>query len=83
MVCLKHVNEAEGLFLALLVAAQVAYGGRQTRGILHRHIPHFHPGRQQRKATVERPRSFSPPKWTIFFLLLGLLWASHLVRSYL
>lgn len=26
MVCLKHVNEAEGLFLAPLVAAQVTCG---------------------------------------------------------
>lgn len=82
MVCLKHVNEAEGLFLALLVAAQVTYGWRQTRGILYRHIPHFHPGQQQRKATVEHLRSFLLLKGC-FFLLLGLLWASHLVRSYL
>lgn len=82
MVCLKHVNEAEGLFPALLVAAQVAHGGRQTRGVLYRHIPHFHRRQQQRKATVERPRSFLLLDGQ-FFLLLGLLWASDLVRSYL
>lgn len=69
-----------GPFLALLVATQVTYGWQQTRGVLFRHILPFHPRHQHGKLHGNN-RGF-------FYLvngwfLLGLLWASHLVRPYL